>query len=192
MIELAPGQYKHDPHDLKRHIREVPDFPKPGILFKDISPLLSSGGLYTVTRELTRELNRLPNPPAGTRDKIMAFDARGFIFGSILYYTSGKCELGMIRKGGKLPGPVIREEYGLEYREKDTLEIQADAITPGQHVILVDDVLASGGTARAGVDLIEKAGGKVVACLFVIELEYLKGRDKLSGYNVVSLVRYDK
>ena len=192
MIELAPGQYKHDPHDLKRHIREVPDFPKPGILFKDISPLLSSGELYTVTREFTRELNRLPNPPVGTRDKIMMFDARGFIFGSILYHASGKCDLGMIRKAGKLPGPVISEMYGLEYREKDTLEIQADAITPGQHIILVDDVLATGGTAKAGIDLVEKAGGKVVACFFVIELTHLNGRDKLPGYNVVSLMRYDK
>ncbi|MBI3633831.1 MAG: adenine phosphoribosyltransferase [Candidatus Vogelbacteria bacterium] len=190
MIEFDPATYKDDPHGLKQYIREVPDFPKPGILFKDISPLL--GVMFKVADGFHREImEKNPNVHGRYDYKLMAFDARGFIFGGALALRLG-VPMGMIRKAGKLPGPILSCEYGLEYRDKDTLEIQADAIKPGDEVILIDDVLATGGTAEAGVKLVEMAGGKVVGCLFVIELTYLKGREKLSGQNVISLVRYDK
>jgi len=163
-------------------IRDIPDFPKPGILFKDISPVLQDPAVFRDTIDCLCA-PFLAEPP----DTVVAIDARGFIFGSAMAYKLG-CGLTMVRKKGKLPWRTIAASYDLEYGS-NTVEIHADAFTPGARVLLVDDVLATGGTARAAVELVEKLGGKVVAICFLMELTFLPGRDQLAGHQIVSLVK---
>jgi adenine phosphoribosyltransferase len=170
-------------NDLKSLIREIPDYPKPGILFYDITTLLKdNAGLKSV-------MDRLREKTVGLGvEKVVGIEARGFIFGPALAYALG---VGFvpIRKPKKLPAAVERMEYALEYGT-DTIEIHRDAIEPGQNVLIVDDVLATGGTAAAAAALVEKLGGKVAGLGFVIELDFLSGRTKLPGHRVESLIHY--
>src|SRR5262245_50390964 len=169
--------------DLKKMIREVPDFPKKGILFYDITTLLKDkAGFKNVIDVLTEQVR--PHRP----DSILGIEARGFIFAPALAYNLGAGFV-PIRKPKKLPAETERISYELEYG-MDTLEMHTDAIKTGMRVGIADDLLATGGTALASVRLVEKLGGKVAALTFVIELEALKGRDRLAGYNVVSLMKY--
>jgi adenine phosphoribosyltransferase len=168
---------------LKNLIREVPDFPKPGINFYDITTLLKDKvGLATVVDAMRQRY--LPCPC----DVVLGIEARGFIFAPMVAYALGKGFI-PVRKPKKLPAATVRMEYALEYGT-DTLEIHADAIQPGEQVLIVDDVLATGGTARAVAGLVEKLGGKVASLAFVIELDFLQGREKLKGYDVFSLLHY--
>lgn len=169
--------------DLKRLIRDVPDFPKKGILFKDITPILKDPeALQFAVDELARLLQ-------GTRaDQIVGIESRGFIFSPILAYKL-KAGFVPVRKLGKLPAKTIKTAYSLEYGQNE-LEIHQDAILKGTKVAVVDDLLATGGTAQAAVKLVEELGGKVVAVGFLVELDFLKGREKLAGYNVFSLIHY--
>jgi adenine phosphoribosyltransferase len=169
--------------DLKEYIRTIEDFPKPGISFKDISPLVSSP-------DALKELVRLIEEKIDISkiDKIAGFDARGFLFGPLL---SVECNIPfvMLRKKGKLPGQCIGVYYDLEYGSNE-IEIQVDAISKGERVLLIDDLLATGGTAKAGCQLVEQIGGIVENVVFVIELSFLDGSKKLDNYNVLSLVKY--
>ena len=169
--------------DLKSMIREVPDFPKKGILFYDITTLLKNKtGFKKVIDTLTERVR--PLQP----DVILGIEARGFIFAPALAYNLGAGFV-PIRKPKKLPAETERISYELEYG-MDTLEMHKDAVTPGMRVVIADDLLATGGTALASVRLVEKLGGQVSAITFVIELEELKGRDRLNGYEAVSLLKY--
>ncbi|MFN7918739.1 MAG: adenine phosphoribosyltransferase [Bryobacteraceae bacterium] len=168
---------------LKSLIREVPDFPKPGINFYDITTLLKDGaGLNQVVGALESRYKAVPH------DLILGIEARGFIFAPAVAFALGKGFI-PVRKPKKLPAKTVQMEYALEYGT-DKLEIHADAIEPGQRVVIVDDVLATGGTAAAVAKLVEKLGGTVAGMSFVIELDFLKGRDKLPGYDIHSLIRY--
>ncbi len=168
---------------LKALIREVPDFPKPGILFYDITTLLKDAqGLRTLIDELGAGY-------AGRGiDKVVGIEARGFIFAPAVAYALNSGFV-PVRKPKKLPAAVERVEYQLEYGT-DALEIHRDAIRRGEHVLIVDDVLATGGTAAAVTKLVEKLGGKVVGLGFVIELDFLKGREKLAGYDIRAMLHY--
>jgi adenine phosphoribosyltransferase len=168
---------------LKTLIREIPDFPKPGILFYDITTLLKDKtGLENV-------IDGLKEHYSSTKiDVVLGMEARGFIFAPALAYALGTGFV-PVRKPKKLPAPCERVEYALEYGT-DILEVHKDAIEPGQNVLILDDVLATGGTAQATAKLVEKVGGKVCGLGFVIELDFLHGRDKLRGYDVYSLVQY--
>jgi adenine phosphoribosyltransferase len=169
--------------DLKQMIREVPDFPKKGILFYDITTLLKDKtGFKNVIDALTERVR--PLKP----DTVLGIEARGFIFAPALAYNLGAGFV-PIRKPKKLPAETERISYELEYG-MDTLEIHKDAVKPGARVVIADDLLATGGTALASVRLVEKLGGQVTAVAFVIELVELKGRDRLAGYDVVSLLQY--
>jgi adenine phosphoribosyltransferase len=169
--------------DLKKMIREIPDFPKPGILFYDITTLLKEpSGLRSVIDLLTDTLS-------GQKiDKVVGIEARGFIFAPALAY---RINAGFVpvRKPKKLPSQVESYSYDLEYG-KDTVEIHRDSISPGERVVIADDLLATGGTAEAVVRLVEKLGGVVAALVFVVELEFLKGRQRLAGHDVHSLLKY--
>jgi adenine phosphoribosyltransferase len=168
---------------LKALIREIPDFPKPGILFYDITTLLKdSQGLRSVIDHTT---NHFRDKQA---DTVIGIEARGFIFGPALAYHLGAGFV-PVRKPKKLPSEVESYSYDLEYG-KDTLEIHRDAVGKGHNVIIADDLLATGGTAEAVVKLVEKLGGNVTGLSFVIELEFLKGRERLAGYDVFSLLKY--
>jgi adenine phosphoribosyltransferase len=169
--------------NLKSLIREVPDFPKPGINFYDITTLLKDeSGLRAV-------IDGLVDGYKGKEVEIVAgVEARGFIFAPAVAYAL-KAGFVPVRKPKKLPAATERIEYALEYGT-DVLEIHKDAIEPGQKVLIVDDVLATGGTAKAVAQLIEKIGGNVMGLSFVLELDFLKGRDKLPGHNINSLVHY--
>jgi len=169
--------------NLKSLIREVPDFPKPGINFYDITTLLKDeAGLRAV-------IDGLVDGYKGREVEIVAgVEARGFIFAPAVAYALNAGFV-PVRKPKKLPAETERIEYALEYGT-DVLEIHKDAIEPGQKVLIVDDVLATGGTAKAVAQLIEKLGGNVVGLSFVLELDFLKGRDKLPGHNINSLVHY--
>ncbi len=172
-------------NDLKLLIREVPDFPKPGILFYDISTLLKeSVGMTSVVNAFKQECHHL------TVDLVVGIEARGFIFAPALAYALAKGFV-PVRKPGKLPAETVRMEYDLEYGT-DAVEIHRDAIQPGQNVLIVDDLLATGGTSLAVAKLVEELGGKVIAFAFVVELDFLKGREKLAGYPVHSLLHYDR
>ena len=171
------------PVDLASKIRDVPDFPTPGILFKDIMPLVGDPAAF---RESIDRLAEWAGPRAP--DVILGAEARGFIFGGALAYALG-CGFVPARKPGKLPWDTVEAMYALEYGS-DTLQIHADAITEGQRVIVLDDVLATGGTARAKIELVEQLGGVVVGALFVVELTFLHGREKLTGYDCHALVVY--
>lgn len=169
--------------DLKSLIRDVPDFPKPGILFRDITTLLRE------PQALKQVIDRLHERFREDRiEEIIGVESRGFILASALAYRLGT---GMIpvRKPGRLPSRTIRETYSLEYGE-DSLEMHADALSAGQRVLVVDDLLATGGTAAAAVALARRAGGDVVGCAFMIELLALKGRSKLDGVPTFSLISY--
>jgi len=168
--------------DLKRFIRDVPDFPKKGIVFKDIAPLLWDAGALRRTIEGLAAL--APKP-----DAVVGIESRGFIFATGLALHWG-VRFVPARKFGKLPGRTVREQYSLEYGE-DVLELQADSLARGQRVVVVDDLLATGGTAGATAKLVEQLGASVEAMLFVIELDGLGGRDALAGRNVHALVRFD-
>jgi adenine phosphoribosyltransferase len=169
--------------EFKKLIREVPDFPKPGILFYDITTLLKDkSGFKRIIDALSEKIS--PHKP----DLILGIEARGFIFAPALAYNLGAGFV-PVRKPKKLPAETERVTYDLEYGT-DTLEIHKDAVKPGARVVIADDLLATGGTAAAAVRLTEKLGGKVAGVTFVIELEFLKGRDRLAGYDVVSLIRY--
>ena len=162
-------------------IRDIPDFPKPGIMFKDISPILQDGALFAEVIDIIGV--RYENQQI---DSIVVIDARGFIFGSALAYKLG-CGISLVRKQGKLPWKTHSVSYDLEYGSA-AVEIHIDAVSGGDRVLIVDDLLATGGTAKAGADLIEKIGARIIALEFVIELSLLNGRDKLDGYTVNSLI----
>jgi len=169
--------------DLKKLIREVPDFPKPGILFYDITTLLKNAhGLHTLICGLADHYED-QHP-----DLVIGIEARGFVFGPALAYRLG---VGFVpvRKPKKLPATTASVTYELEYGT-DSLEIHRDAVQPGERVIIMDDLLATGGTAQATVKLVESLGGCVASLAFVIELEFLHGREKLRGYDVFSLLQY--
>lgn len=170
-------------NELKKMIREIPDFPKKGILFYDITTLLKDkAGLKQTIDALTEQV-RMSKP-----DVVMGIEARGFIFAPALAYNLGAGFV-PVRKPNKLPADTERISYELEYG-MDTLEVHKDAVQPGMRVVIADDLLATGGTALASVRLVEKLGGKVAAISFVVELEALKGRERLQGYEVVSLLKY--
>jgi len=170
-------------NQLKSLIREVPDYPKPGILFYDITTLLKHpSGLRAVIDALRAHF-------AGNGiDRVVGIEARGFIFAPAVAYALSAGFVPM-RKPKKLPAPTERVEYDLEYGA-DAVEVHRDAIEPGQNVLIVDDVLATGGTAAAAAKLVEKLGGKVAGLSFVIELDGLKGRNRLPGYDVQTLLHY--
>jgi len=167
--------------DLRTMIRDVPDFPKKGIVFKDITPLLSNPAALEAC---TRQLAALVKPP----EAVVAIESRGFIFGTALAMHWG-VPFVPARKFGKLPGATVREMYSLEYGE-DTLEIHRDALRPSQNVVVVDDLLATGGTAAATVRLVEQLEARVSACLFVVELTGLGGRERLGSYTVEALMAF--
>ena len=171
-------------HDwLKAHIRDIPDFPKQGIVFKDITPLLADKKAFSYTIDaISHHFDR------DEIDKVLGIEARGFIVAAPLAYrfTAG---LIPVRKKGKLPWQIESQEYALEYGT-DHLEIHADAITPGERILLVDDVLATGGTAKATAELTERCGGKVAGIATIMELGFLDGRQLISGYEYFSLITY--
>jgi adenine phosphoribosyltransferase len=169
--------------ELKALVRDVPDFPTEGIVFKDLMPLIGNAEAFRSTIEHLAEWAR-PRRPA----VILGAEARGFIFGGALAYELG-CGFVAARKPGKLPWEKVRATYELEYGT-DALEVHADAFRAGARVIVLDDVLATGGTARAKVELVEQLGGEVVGALFVIELTFLDGREKLDGTDVHALITY--
>lgn len=169
--------------DLHKYIREIPDFPKPGILFRDITPLLASPAAFRTA------VVELANPFRQAKiDAVAAAEARGFLFAAPMALELNAA-LVPIRKPGKLPFQTISHSYDLEYGS-DTLQIHTDAITKGGKVLVVDDLLATGGTVEACCKLVEKAGGTVVGCAFLIELCEFNGRRKISNYETVSLVQY--
>jgi adenine phosphoribosyltransferase len=168
---------------LKAKIRDVPDFPKPGILFKDITTLLKDPQGLRQAADLMAAMVR-----GRTARKVVAIESRGFILGSLLAERLGAGFV-PVRKPGKLPARTRKATYSLEYGT-DSLEIHEDAVEPGESVLVVDDVIATGGTAKAVAELVEGLGGKVEAYAFLIELDFLKGRSRLEGYEVLSLIRY--
>lgn len=168
--------------DFKRYIRDVPDFPKPGIVFKDITPLLADAGAFRAA------IDALVEPYRGRVDMVLGIESRGFIVGSAAAYALGT-GIAVVRKPGKLPYRTHRANYALEYGT-DGLEIHHDAIGNGHRVLLVDDLLATGGTAGAAIQLVERCGGRVVACAFLIELGFLDGRSRLRGHEVHALMAY--
>ncbi|MBX7148420.1 adenine phosphoribosyltransferase [bacterium] len=169
--------------ELKKIIRDVPDFPKPGIMFKDVTPLLMNPEAFKkVTQIFTDKFS-------GEKiTKVLGIDARGFIFGAPVALN---LNVGFVpvRKAGKLPWTKISEEYVLEYG-KDKLEIHADAVQPGDRVVIIDDLLATGGTAGAVANMVQKLKAQVVSVAFVVELGFLEGRKKLNDWNIFSIINY--
>ncbi len=169
--------------ELSTKIRDIPDFPKPGILFKDITTLLKEGPAF---REAIDQLvARIGTRPV---DVVVGMESRGFIFGAPIAYKLG---VGFVpvRKLGKLPAEVVSVEYELEYGSA-TLEMHKDAINPGARVLIVDDLLATGGTVAGTIDLVRQLKGEIVAVAFLIELTFLKGRERLKGHDVITLIQY--
>lgn len=169
--------------DLKKYIRDIPDFPEKGISFKDITPLLQDANALASAAEALFEM--IKNKKV---DKVVGMESRGFFFAPLLA-TRLNAGFVPVRKRGKLPHQTISEPYALEYGT-DVLEIHVDSIIKGEKVLIHDDVLATGGTAKAVCKLIEKLGGEVVQCNFLLELKFLKGRDKLSDYPIEALIQY--
>src|SRR5712692_9271635 len=169
---------------LKEYIREIPDFPQPGVSFKDITPLLADPKAFRASVDL------LYQHFADRRvDKVLGIEARGFIVAAPVAYRFGAGFV-PVRKAGKLPWEVEKEEYVLEYGT-DQLEMHRDAVKAGEHTILVDDVMATGGTAAAAIRLVERLGATVIGLGVIVELAFLGGRGKLPGYDAVSLIRYE-
>jgi adenine phosphoribosyltransferase len=168
---------------VKSLIRDVPDFPQPGIVFKDITPLLADENAFSSAIDLI-----VVHYGRGNIDKVVGIEARGFILASPVAYHFGAGFV-PVRKEGKLPWDTEREEYALEYGTA-CLEVHKDAIQAGERVLIVDDVLATGGTAKATAKLVERLGGKVMGIACLIELSFLKGRDQLAGYDFFSLIKY--
>jgi adenine phosphoribosyltransferase len=169
--------------ELRAKIREIPDFPKPGILFYDITTLLKDAAAFREAIDLMVE------PYASERiDVVVGMESRGFIFSAPMAL---RLEAGLVpvRKLGKLPAETVSVEYALEYGS-NTLEVHRDAIEAGERVLIVDDLLATGGTVRGTIELVEQLGGEVVGLAFLVELEFLKGRDRLSGRRVTSVITY--
>jgi len=172
-----------DPVSIEAHIRDIPDWPKPGVTFKDITPLLANADAFAYV------IDNLAEPFADMQiDKVLGIEARGFVVAAPLArrFNAGFVP---VRKAGKLPWQIEREEYELEYGT-DLLEIHTDAVHPGERVLIADDVLATGGTASATVRLVERLGGEVIGCSFLIELAFLHGRNRLADLDVHSLVTY--
>lgn len=169
--------------DLKKKIRNIPDFPQKGIIFRDIGPLLEDKRAFRfMVKELVKKAGKLKI------DKVVGIDARGFILAGVLAHELG-AGMVMVRKKGKLPFKTQSMEYDLEYG-KAILEIHKDSIRKGEKVLLVDDVLATGGTMLAAAKLVEKLGGEIAGIIFLIILDYLPGKEKLKDYNVFSLIEY--
>jgi adenine phosphoribosyltransferase len=172
-----------DIEQIKDLIRDVPDFPEPGIVFKDITPVLADPIAFsTITDLMVVRFGR------GNVDKVVGIEARGFIIASPVAYHFGAGFV-PIRKQGKLPSETVGEDYELEYGTA-TLELHIDGITPGERVLIVDDVLATGGTAQAAASLVQRVGGKVCGIATVIELEFLHGRERLAEHELYTLIRY--
>ncbi len=172
------------PLDLKKYIREVPDFPKKGIGFKDVTTLLAHPRAFrAAVAQLARAVEGI------AFESIAVIESRGFAFGSALAYKLGKGVI-LVRKPGKLPAQKIGQKYSLEYG-LDSLEMHRDAVRPGQKILIVDDLLATGGTGWAAARLVERLGGRVAGLAFVVELDFLRGRRRLKKYRVFSLVHYD-
>ncbi len=169
--------------DLSAAIRNIPDFPKPGIQFKDITPVLADARLFAGSIDLL-----IANISPGSLDAVVGIDARGFIFAAAAAYKLG-CGFVPVRKKGKLPFQTYEETYDLEYGS-NTVAIHVDALKPGSRVLLVDDLLATGGTAIAAAKLLKRIGAELVGISFLIELSFLNGRDRLKGLPVRSLVIY--
>ncbi len=169
--------------ELKKKIREVPDFPKPGILFYDLTTLLKDReGLRSVMDILTEEFKEKEI------DRVVGIESRGFIFAPALAYNLNAGFV-LVRKKGKLPAETVSASYDLEYGQ-DVLEMHKDAIEPGQRMLIVDDLIATGGTAAATAQMVRELKGEVVALAFIVELESLKGREKLDGAEVFSILKY--
>ena len=169
---------------VKDYIRTIPDFPEPGIMFRDVTSVLQDAdGLRLAIDELQKKLEGVEF------DLLVGAESRGFIFGMPLAYNLHKPFV-PVRKAGKLPCAVVQKEYALEYGTA-TIEIHKDAIQPGQRVVLIDDLIATGGTIKAATELVESLGGEVVKILFLLELKGLEGRKALTGYDVDSVVTYD-
>ena len=171
-------------HQIEKYIRSIPDFPEPGIIFRDITTVTQDPeGLHLAIDEMKEKIKDLDF------DVIIGLEARGFMFGTPIAYDMKKAFV-PVRKKGKLPWHTITETYELEYGTAE-IEIHTDAIKPGQRVVIVDDLIATGGTVEAAIKLVERLGGEVVGCVFLTELEGLKGREKLKGYRVESVVKYE-
>ena len=169
---------------LEDYVRTIPDFPEPGIMFRDITTILSDAdGLKLAIDEMQKTLDGVDF------DVIAGAESRGFIFGAAIAYNMHKPFI-LIRKKGKLPCETVEQSYDLEYG-KATIEIHKDAVEPGQKVVIIDDLIATGGTVEAAARLIDKLGGEVVKMVFLMELKGLNGREKLAEYNVASVIAYD-
>ena len=169
--------------DLRDKIRNIQDFPQEGVLFRDITTLLKDAeGMKEAIDQMTAKLEGIDF------DLVLGPESRGFIFGMPVAYNMGKGFV-PVRKAGKLPAEVVSKEYALEYGTA-TIEMHKDAIQPGQKVVIVDDLMATGGTAKAIVEMVEEMGGEVAAMLFLIELDFLEGRKVLPGYKIESIIHY--
>lgn len=169
---------------MEDYVRSIPDFPEPGIIFRDVTSVLQDAdGLHMAIDEMQKRVEEVEP------DVIVGLESRGFIFGMPIAYNMHKPFI-LVRKKGKLPCETIEKTYDLEYGTA-TIEIHKDAIKPGQKVAIVDDLIATGGTVEAAIQLIEELGGQVVKCIFLMELAGLKGREKLAGYDVDSVICYE-
>ena len=181
-IEL--NMEEHTMKKMEDYVRSIPDFPEPGIIFRDVTSVLQDAdGLHMAIDEMQKRVEEVEP------DVIVGLESRGFIFGMPLAYNMHKPFI-LVRKKGKLPCETIEKTYDLEYGTA-TIEIHKDAIKPGQKVVIVDDLIATGGTVEAAIQLIEELGGQVVKCIFLMELAGLKGREKLAGYDVDSVICYE-
>ena len=169
--------------DLKKYIKDIPDFPEPGVLFRDVTPLLADKDAYQESIRLLSDFAKEKKV-----DLVVGPEARGFLFGCPVALALN-CGFVPVRKPGKLPREVVSQSYDLEYGSNE-IQMHSDSIQPGQNVLIVDDLLATGGTVDAAVSLIEKMGGNVVGIAFLIELEALKGRELLKYYDVYSVLKY--
>ena len=171
-------------HPIDKYIRTIPDFPEEGIMFRDITTVTQDPEGFKLAvdsmQDLIKDLDY---------DVMVGVESRGFIFGAAIAYNMGK-GFSLVRKKGKLPHTTISQEYDLEYGTA-TVEMHVDAIKPGQKVVIIDDLIATGGSAKAAIDLVEKLGAEVVDCLFLVELKGLNGRAKLDGYRVDSVIAYE-
>ena len=169
---------------IEEYVRSIPDFPEPGIIFRDVTSILQDAdGLHLAIDLMQEKLKDVDF------DVVVGLEARGFALGTPIAYALNKGFV-LVRKKGKLPCETISEEYDLEYGTAE-IEIHVDAIKPGQRVVITDDLIATGGTVKAAIDLVERLGGVVVGCVFLMELAGLKGREKLEGYRVDSVVAYE-